>query len=315
MNMRLDRALALHPKIQTRSRAAKLISSGSVLLKGKAAKASHQTSLGEQFEIYFPPPEAVDLKPLPLALDLVHEDKDLIVVNKPAGLVVHPAAGHAQDTLVNALLHHTKDLAMGFGEKRPGLVHRLDRNTSGLLVIAKNDFTQTDLAAQFKVKSVHRLYWALVYGKPINKRGKLESFLKRHPTDRKRFASEKIFQGKPPSGKRAVTHFEVIKSSPAKEISLLHFRLETGRTHQIRVHISELGHPILGDLIYGSTRKLKSVSALPLRTQISELHRLALHAAELGFIHPTSKQFMLFRTPWPDDLKELLRLVFPDEVE
>lgn len=237
----------------------------------------------------------VDLAPFALSLDIVYEDSDLIVINKPSGLVVHPAAGHHNDTLVNALLHYTKDLARGLTSGRPGIVHRIDKETSGLLVVAKNDATLTGLAAQFKNKSVHRIYWAVVHGHLRNKSGTIKSYLRRHPTQRKKFASEKLTPGQSPKGKLAITHYEVQQLHPSG-FSLLHCTLETGRTHQIRVHLSEMGHPIVADPIYGLKNRAKAKSS----------PHLMLHAAELGFIHPRLKKEMKFTTPWPAETEPFL---------
>lgn len=286
--LRLDKWLATLEFIPSRSRAVDLIDRGLVRKNGRAIKASYRLQPGDRIEIEIPAPAPTELRPLDAPLDLLFEDEDLIVLNKPAGLVVHPAAGHAQDTLVNILLHHVGGkLAMGFGENRPGIVHRLDRDTSGVLVVAKNDHAHHFLAAQFRNKTAHRIYWALVHGVPKKSPQTVRSFLARHPTDRKRFASH-------PSGngKLAITHFKILKT--VDKMSWLECRLETGRTHQIRVHLSESGFPILGDALYGRKDRY-----------VSELNRVALHACELGFEHPRSHEKMLFRVGWP---KELARL-------
>ncbi|MGE0763941.1 MAG: RluA family pseudouridine synthase [Bdellovibrionales bacterium] len=306
--LRLDKALATHPQINSRTRAAKLIETHGITKNGGTVKASQLTKAGETYRVQLPQPESSDLKPLDLKLDILHEDAEVIVVNKPAGLVVHPAAGHAQDTLVNALIHHTPDLAMGFGEQRPGIVHRLDKDTSGVLVVAKTDQAQTHLAAQFKARTIHRVYWAIAHGTPVKPQGTIESYLRRHPTDRKRFASEKLRPGQKPSGKRALTHYALIKSH-LLGLSLLRVRLETGRTHQIRIHLSELGHPLIGDWLYGAKAQMTKVKSETLRQVIQPMGRIGLHAAELGFVHPRTQQSLIFKAPWPDDLKDLLSLL------
>lgn len=316
IGLRLDKALSLLPDIKSRSRAETLITAQNVLVNDKVVKSSHIVKDTDQIEIFFPPAKPTELQPLDLKLDVLFEDSDLIVVNKPPGLVVHPAAGHQHDTLVNALVAHTDDLAMKFGEERPGIVHRLDRETSGILVVAKNDAAQENLSAQFKAREVHRIYHAICLGIPAKPKGTIQSFIARHPTDRKRFASvlgpdRKIWREKedPPSvGKWAVTHYQVLKTHPAG-MSYLQLKLETGRTHQIRVHLSELGTPILADPIYGSDRKLKSVHGSLNQDLLKKAERCALHACELGFQHPRTNEKLFFQVPWPD-LEEIRQKFF-----
>jgi 23S rRNA pseudouridine1911/1915/1917 synthase len=299
--MRLDRALTNDPNIESRSQATRMIDLGFVELNGKKIKPSHKTSVGEVFSITLPPVTKRDLVPLDLKLDIVFEDEHLMVVNKPAGLVVHPAAGHWQDTLVNALLHHTNKLSGGFEADRPGIVHRLDKDTSGLIVVAKSDSIHRALAKQFKKKMVHRIYWAVVFGKMKPDSGTITSHLARHPNDRKRFASEKVIKGEEPTGKLAITHYTVKQILPAG-LTLVHLKLETGRTHQIRVHMSEKGHAIVADPIYSSDGRIKSVNSVTLRKTLESFPRLALHAAELGFIHPRTSQTLKFFSPWPNEI-------------
>lgn len=309
-NQRIDKVLSSHPLIGSRSKAAQLIDKNSVKLidqngKEKSIKSSYQTQSGERFLILLPQ-ERIEtgLVPFDLTLDILFEDKDLLVLNKPANLVVHPAHGHQEKTLVNALIHHTKDLSMGFGENRPGIVHRLDKETSGLLVVAKNNHTHEALAKQFKERSIHRIYWALVFGEAKEKSGKITSYLARHPSDRKRFASVRNHDESNPKGKIAITNFKLIERSQ-KGFSLLEMKLETGRTHQIRVHISEKHHPIVGDNIYGSKNRLKNVKSHSIKRIVEEMGRIALHAKELGFIHPTTNEKMYFTSPIPEDLISL----------
>jgi 23S rRNA pseudouridine1911/1915/1917 synthase len=295
--LRLDKFLGLAPEIGTRSKAALLLETGSVWLNGKSAKASAKVSSGQIVEALLPPAVSSTLEPLHLELEIPYEDADCLVVNKPAGLVVHPAAGHAQDTLVNALIAQVKNLAMGFGEHRPGIVHRLDKDTSGLLAVAKTNSAQEILAAQFKAKTVDRHYWAIVYGEPKQKRGRIESKLARHPTQRKKFSSR-------PVGKIAITNYEVLQS--ASGLSLVRCRLETGRTHQIRVHLTELGHPIVGDLIYGSSRWASRLGK-DLKTRVEAMNRIGLHAYELGFALPSNGERKKFVAAWPSDLQDLIK--------
>jgi len=286
---RLDKWLSTLEFIPSRSRAAELIERGLVTLKNKPLKASYKVQAENSIKIELPSSEPTTLQPLNAPLAILFEDEDLVVVNKPAGLVVHPAAGHAQDTLVNILLHHVRQLSMGFAENRPGIVHRLDRDTSGILVIAKNDAAHHALARQFRDKTAHRIYWALVGRKPKTASGPIRSLLARHPSDRERFASH------PKAGKMAVTHFKILQSLPSG-MTWLQCKLETGRTHQIRVHLAEQGHPILGDPLYGGKTRDRQTPA-----------RLALHACELGFEHPKTHQTMFFRLEWPEDLVDFVR--------
>ncbi|MEZ0391512.1 MAG: RluA family pseudouridine synthase [Pseudobdellovibrionaceae bacterium] len=317
VGLRLDKALSLLPEIHSRSRAENLISNDCVRVNGKTVKSSFVLRETDQIEISFPPKEPRELQPLNLKLDILFEDSDLIVINKPPGLVVHPAAGHQQDTLVNALIAHADDFSMKFGEERPGIVHRLDRETSGVLVVAKNDRTQMDLTDQFKAREVHRIYHAICLGVPAKPNGTIQSFIARHPTDRKKFASvlgpdRKILRHKedPPSvGKWAVTHYETLKTHPSG-LSYLKLKLETGRTHQIRVHLSEMGIPILADSTYGADRKVKSVHGSLNQDLLKRAPRCALHACELGFRHPKTGKTLSFKVTWPD-MEEIRDLFFP----
>ncbi len=303
---RIDKALTSCVDVATRSQASRLIALGKVSLDGSPVKASHKTSLGEIFQIVLPQTIATAIVPYDFPLEIVYEDSELLVVNKPAGLVVHPACGHLQDTLVNALVAYTSDLSMGFNEQRPGLVHRIDKGTSGLLVVAKNDEAQRFLAMQFQRKTTHRIYWAITLGAPRDVTGTIRSFLRRHPDDRKRVASVPLApEGGEQLGKLAITHYKVVKRHPAG-LGLVELKLETGRTHQIRVHLSELGFSIVGDSTYGGLKRLKNVKSVRIREIIEAAGRFALHAAELGFTHPTSHQWMKFRAPWPADLKPLV---------
>ncbi|WP_413943665.1 RluA family pseudouridine synthase [Bdellovibrio sp. HCB-162] len=310
--LRLDKALALIEEVGTRSRASHLIETSSVLLNGKIAKASTSVKENDLIEISLPEPVPTELQPYDLKLDVLFEDEDLIVINKPAGLVVHPAAGHAHDTLVNALLAHTDDLSMKFGEERPGIVHRLDKETSGVIVVAKNDKTHEALTAQFKERSTHRIYFAVCIGTSRTLSGTFKSFLARHPVDRKRYASvlgddRRPLQDQedpPLTGKWAVTHFEVLNRKSG--LSYLKLKLETGRTHQIRVHLSENGLPIAGDALYGADKKIKNVEARVIQEDIRSLPRFLLHAAELAFTHPRTQERMSFKKDWPEDIRQLL---------
>lgn len=312
LGLRLDKALALRPEILTRSRASHLIEEGLVTINGRGAKASSVLKKGDQIEVQLPEPVSAELVGYEIPLDILFEDEHLIVINKPSGLVVHPAAGHAQDTLVNALIHHAKDLSMKFGEQRPGIVHRLDKETSGVLVIAKNDRAHENLTQQFKERSIHRIYFAVCIGSLKPSQGVIQSYLSRHPGDRKRYASvlgkdRKIQTAKIPEpeiGKWAITHYETLKSNSG--LSYCKLKLETGRTHQIRVHLSEKGAPIAGDALYGADKKVKTLNSKGVQGDLKNLSRFLLHAAELGFIHPVSGETLFFAQPWPAEDEKLI---------
>jgi 23S rRNA pseudouridine1911/1915/1917 synthase len=300
--IRIDKVLASVEAIGTRSQASRLLARGLVFLRDSAVKPSHVTSFGEVFRVYLPHIPKLTLVPYDFPLEIAFEDKDLIVVDKPAGLVVHPAYGHAQDTLVNALLHHTKDLSQGFDELRPGLVHRLDKDTSGLIVIAKNEAAQRALALQFQRKITHRIYRAVIFGEMKPATGTVTSYLKRHPADRRRTASVESTE---PNAKLAITHYRTLETH-ASGLSLLELKLETGRTHQIRVHVKEAGHPIVGDVTYGADNRVGGLKSVNLRKLINDLPRFALHAFELGFYHPTARDFVRLKSKWPADLRPLV---------
>ncbi len=312
-NLRVDKALALHPEIGTRSRASHLIDNLAVLVNGKSPKSSLALKLGDQIQITMPAPTPSQLQPYDIKLDVLFEDSDVIVINKPSGLVVHPAAGHAHDTLVNALLAHTKDLSMKFGEERPGIVHRLDKDTSGVLVVAKNDKAHESLTAQFKERSTDRVYFAVCLGTARTLTGTFKSFLARHPVERKKYSSvldenRKPLQDSempPEYGKWAVTHFEVLKRVGG--LSYLRLKLETGRTHQIRVHLSESALPIAGDVLYGADKKIRLAESRFVQDDLRALPRFLLHASELAFTHPRTGERMSFQVDWPEENKTLLK--------
>lgn len=304
VHIRLDVLLSQIPEISSRSRAAKLIGRQLVQVNSKFQKASYIVQLDETITVQLPIESPAVIEPYRIALDILHEDTDVIVINKPAGLVMHPSAGHQQDSLVNALVAHSKDLSMGFGENRPGIVHRLDKDTSGVIVVAKNDHSHHCLAEQFRQKTAHRIYWALAIGYPKMNTFSVESYLRRHPIDRKRYASEKLDSGQTPQGKWSKTHFKVLSQS--KGVSWMECKLETGRTHQIRIHLSENSFPIIGDSLYGGIKKSQNIKSVSLKKICKNINRLGLHATELGFKHPTTGQQMLFHSPWPNDLSNLL---------
>jgi 23S rRNA pseudouridine1911/1915/1917 synthase len=294
---RLDRYLAdLNPEI-SRSAIQRHIELGAVMVDGAPPKRGASTVLREGSVVRYrpPPPVPTELLAEEIPLSILFEDPQLLVIDKPAGLVVHPGAGHASGTLVNALLHHVKDLGGVGGELRPGIVHRLDRDTTGAMVIAKDDAAQAALVAAWKSGRVEKEYLAVVHGLPRPTAATIETLFGRHPSDRKRFSS------KVQSGKRALTHYRTLSSYPGA--ALLEVRIETGRTHQIRVHLSDRGNPVVGDPTYGGRR----TTADP-RTQaiLRSFARPALHARRLGFAHPVSGETLRFEAPIPPDLSALI---------
>ncbi|WP_226778980.1 RluA family pseudouridine synthase [Oceaniglobus trochenteri] len=320
---RLDKALALDvPEAAhlSRSRLARLIAEGAVRLNGAVVQDQKaRVAAGDLVEITVPVAEDSHIAPEDIALTIVHEDDDLIVIDKPAGMVVHPAPGSPSGTLVNALLHHFGgDLSGVGGEKRPGIVHRIDKDTSGLLVVAKSDRAHHGLAAQFEAHSARRHYLAICHGAPdaadprlhgtrgINFEAgsvmKITTHLARHKTDRQRQAV--LFQG----GRHAVTRVETLEKLGTPPVAaLVACRLETGRTHQIRVHMAHAGHGLIGDPTYGGRRKLSAKAVHPAAlTAVQGFGRQALHAASLGFIHPGSDEEMTFESPMPADMASLL---------
>ncbi|MFN3623978.1 MAG: RluA family pseudouridine synthase [Hyphomicrobium sp.] len=309
--IRLDKLLAQRITTLSRARIQALIRSGNVTGPGGATigDGSHRVKPGETFTINVPEPEPAEPSAEEIALDVVYEDRDLIVIDKPAHLVVHPGAGHASGTLVNALIAHCGASLSGIGGvKRPGIVHRLDKGTSGLLVVAKNDSAHQSLSEQFAAHGadgrMHRAYLALVWGKPLRPRGAISARLARSKANRTKIT---VTSGE--GGRHAVTHYELIETieTHAGPVSLLRLELETGRTHQIRVHLAHIGHPVLGDAIYASGFKAKAMKlGEASRAALSALDRQALHAAELGFEHPRSGKALRFASPIPPDMQALL---------
>jgi len=298
--VRLDQFLAgALPEI-SRAQLKRLIDEQQVLVDGKAAKAGLKLKGGESVSVQVPEPEPVETPPQDIPLHIFYEDNDLIVIDKPAGLVVHPAPGHAGGTLVNALLFHCQDLSGIGGELRPGIVHRLDKDTSGVMVATKHDASHQGLAAQFKKHSIRRSYLALVYGLMKTATGTIDQPIGRHPTQRKKMS------GQSRQGRHAVTHWRTLGRFDQDRLSLLELVLETGRTHQIRVHCAELGHPLVGDPTYGQKNRLQSVKDAGLKQLLQALGRQALHARLLGFEHPTTGQYLEFSSPLPNDLQAIV---------
>ncbi len=295
---RLDQFVARSIEGMTRSTVQRLLDEGRVTVDGKVEKPSLKLRGGECIVVVVPPPVPALPEAEEIPLEILHEDGDLVVINKPAGMVVHPGAGTPGGTLVNALLAHCADLSGIGGEIRPGIVHRIDKDTTGVLVVAKNDRSHEGLARQFREHSIKRIYLALVYGSPRTDTGRIEGAIGRHPTDRKRMS------GKARHGKHAVTHWKVLARYPG--MTLLRLRLETGRTHQIRVHLSEAGHPLVGDEVYGGAGRANDLRDPVLKKLVRELGRQALHAKTLGFIHPASGGYMEFDTELPEDMVRII---------
>ena len=295
--MRLDLFISSQLEGETRAAVQRLIEAGNILVDGHPARASQKLKGGEQVAVEIPAPVEAAPKAESIPLEVLYEDHDLIVINKPAGMVVHPGPGNSSGTLVNALLAHCTDLSGIGGELRPGIVHRLDKGTSGVLVAAKNDRAHQGLSAQFHVHSVKRIYQALVFGNPPEDTGKIEGIIGRHPTERLRQSL------KARHGKHSVTRWRVRERYG--RISLLELRLETGRTHQIRVHLTESGFPLLGDPLYPDGGRVNNLADPRLKKMITSLGRQALHARTLGFIHPVTGEYLEFSSPLPDDLQSL----------
>ena len=289
-NQRLDAFLASSLDGLTRSQATRLIESGEVAVNGRAVGKSYKLAGGEDIAVTLPEPEPVEAVPQDIPLDVVYEDADVIVVNKPSGMVVHPAPGHPDGTLVNALLYHCAGTLSGIGGAlRPGIVHRIDRDTSGLIIAAKNDAAHQYLSAQLADHTLARTYECIVVGKLREDRGTVDAPIARHPTDRKRMAV--VRQG----GREAVTHWEVIARYPG--YTHVRCRLETGRTHQIRVHMAYIGHPILGDTVYGAKKEVPGLTGQ------------CLHAVGLRFLHPRTHEVVELSCPLPEEFTRMLQKI------
>jgi 23S rRNA pseudouridine1911/1915/1917 synthase len=293
---RLDRWLARELPEQSRSRLQSLIEAGAVLLEGRPARASSRLRTGQEVVVRIPEPRPAAPRPEDIPLTVVHEDDRLLVIEKPAGLVVHPGAGRAEGTLVNALLHHVRDLSGIGGELRPGIVHRLDKGTSGLMVVAKDDATHRDLARQFAGRTVEKEYLAIVLGVPRARKGVIDSPIGRDPIHRKKM-SVRARRARP-----ARSDYEVVEALDGA--ALVRVRIHTGRTHQVRVHLASIGYPLAGDALYGGRRT--PPSRLPSSRQaLRAFDRPALHAARLAFDHPATGERLAFESALPGDLREL----------
>lgn len=299
-NMRLDKFLVSCFSSFSRNRLIKLIETDCVKYEGEDKYADEpdlKVKEGDSFVITLPDAVPAEPEAENIPLDVLYEDSDVIVINKPAGMVVHPGAGNYSGTLVNALLYHCKDSLSGIGGvSRPGIVHRIDKETSGVLVVAKNDFAHVHLADQFKKHTIERIYYAFVWGTVKQKEGLVSSLIGRSSSNRQKMAVVTA------NGKQAVTHYECLDIYPKVPASFVKCVLETGRTHQIRVHMASLGHSLIGDSVYGVVPKFAP-------SQLKFFPRQALHAAFLGFIHPRSGEVLTFETPLPKDMTELKELL------
>lgn len=287
-DLRLDVYLSENIKDKSRSYIQNIIKSEKVLINGNIKKGSYKLKLNDEVEVEIPENEKLNVEPENIPIDIVYEDSDVIVVNKAQGMVVHPAPGNYSGTLVNALLYHCTDLSGINGVLRPGIVHRIDKDTSGILVVAKNDMAHKKLAEQLKEHSMNRIYNALVEGVLKEDTGTIDKPLGRHPNQRVKMAVVK-------DGRRAVTHYKVLNRY--KSNTLIECKLETGRTHQIRVHMAYIGHPIVGDPVYGYSK------------QKFKLEGQMLHARKLGFIHPSTNKYMEFDSELPEYFKKVIEII------
>lgn len=281
---RIDKFLSGELEEMSRSKIQKLITDGYILVNDQPTKSNYKIEAGDEIEVNIPEPEPVDVLPEDIPLEIIYEDQDIVIVNKQQGLVVHPGAGNPNGTLVNALLFHIKDLSGINGEIRPGIVHRLDKDTSGILVVAKNDEAHVGLSEQLQSRTVKRKYWALVHGVLPHEHGTVDAPIGRDPHDRQKFTVIK-------SGKEAITHFKVLERF--NQYSLLEVSLETGRTHQIRVHLNYINYPVAGDPVYGPKKTLEGNGQF-------------LHARTLEFLHPRTGQVMRFDAEIPPIFKKTL---------
>ena len=286
---RLDAFLSAQLDGLSRSHIQKILKGGGVLVNGRPEKSSYRVAPGDQVELEVPEPEEPEILAEEMDLDILYEDRDIILINKPKGMVVHPAAGHYSGTLVNGLMAHCREDLSGInGVLRPGIVHRIDMDTTGVLIACKNDFAHTSIAQQLKVHSITRKYYAIVHGVIREEEGTVNAPIGRHPTDRKKMSINTK------NGREAVTHYRVLQRF--EKFTYVECQLETGRTHQIRVHMASIHHPLLGDTVYG-----------PATCPVSGLQGQTLHAGVLGFIHPRTGEYMEFSAPLPEYFQELLK--------
>ena len=291
---RIDRYLSEQVAEMSRAHLQKLLKDGGVTVNDRPVKSSYKVAEGDKIQLDIPEAVEPEIVPEEMDLDILYEDKDIILINKPKGMVVHPAAGHATGTLVNGLMAHCRgDLSGINGVMRPGIVHRIDMDTTGVLIVCKNDQAHNAIAEQLKVHSITRKYYAIVHGVVKEDEGTVHAPIGRHPTDRKKMSiNEK-------NGKDAVTHYRVLRRF--RRFTYIECQLETGRTHQIRVHMASIGHPLLGDHVYG-----------PAKCPFSGLQGQTLHAGVLGIIHPTTGEYMEFQAPLPEYFETLLKKLEQD---
>lgn len=287
--IRIDRYLSDQCEELSRSYLQKLLKDGGISVNGKIVKSNYKTTFGDKILLEIPEAVEPEIEAEPMDLDILYEDSDIVLVNKPKGMVVHPAAGHYSGTLVNGLMYHCREDLSGInGVMRPGIVHRIDMDTTGVLIVCKNDKAHNCIAEQLKVHSITRKYYAVVHGVLKDETGTIDAPIGRHQVDRKKMSiNEK-------NGKNAVTHYRVLKRF--RRFTYVECQLETGRTHQIRVHMASIGHPLLGDQVYG-----------PAKCPFSGLQGQTLHAGVLGIIHPTTNEYMEFQAPLPEYFENLLR--------
>ena len=295
MSARLDKFLSEKLPAHSRGEFQRLIEAGVILINGRPAKITHHPRAGESIEIHWPETQPAEALPEEIPLHVLFEDADLLVLNKPPGLVVHPAAGHATGTLVNALLHHCAGQLSGIGGvARPGIVHRLDKDTSGCLVVAKNDAAHLALSAQFAARKVEKVYHAIVCGKLAKNEGAINASIARHAVQRKKMSV--VTRG----GREALTTYRVLE--PLAGAMLVEARIQTGRTHQIRVHFQHLGHPLVGDVTYGPRPNQRLAESVHCKAS-----RQMLHARRLVFVHPRTTKPIAVEAPWPEDFEETLQ--------
>ena len=289
--IRIDRYLAEKDSGLSRSFLQKLLKEGQITVGEKAAKSNYKVRENDRIHLEIPDSSEPDIIPEDIPLDILYEDEDVLIVNKPKGMVVHPSAGHYSGTLVNAIMYHCKDSLSGInGQIRPGIVHRIDMDTTGSLIVCKNDESHVNIAEQIKEHTVNRIYVGIVCGNITEDEGTIEGAIGRHPVDRKKMAiNEK-------NGKPAITHYKVLERFG--NYTYMQFQLETGRTHQIRVHMASIGHPLLGDTLYSSGR-----------SPFKHLQGQTLHAKTIGFVHPKSGEYMEFSAPLPEYFDNLLKLL------
>lgn len=301
MGQRLDHFLSGRLTDLSRSYIQRLVTEGHVRINGQIKKPGYRLKSGEQIELTLPAPKAIDIIPESIPLDILYEDTDIVVINKPAGLVVHPAPGHFTGTLVHGLLAHLRHLSSIGGRLRPGIVHRLDKDTSGVLLVTKNDTAHKDISKQFKDNMVYKKYVALVYGVVKEDEGNIIVPIGRHPKNRKKISVHTAYP------RLAKTEWRVKKRFP--DITLLDLILKTGRTHQARVHLSAKGHSVVGDPVYAKKKWLLSIRNHKIREILKDVKRQLLHAHILGLRHPKTKNYMEFTAPLPEDMRQVIEAI------